>query len=89
MVYTEKELTIATSATLEKKLEYVPHNMKLIPMGIKYSDPGLFGRLISNSSSARMNMKNIAICEINPKIMDYDNSLSDSRLLPLGVSLLE
>ena len=63
--------------------------MKFIPMGIKYSDPGLFGRLISNSSSARMKMRNIAICGITPKIMDYGNSLSDSRLLSSGRSLLE
>ena len=34
-------------------------------------------------------MRNIAICGITPKIMDYGNSLSDSRLLPSGRSLLE
>ena len=89
MVYTEKESTVTTSETIEKFAKNLPHNMKFIPMGIKYSDPGLFGRLLSNSSSARNKMRNIAICGITPKIMDYGNSLSDSQLLSSGRSLLE
>ena len=89
LIYLEKELTNKTSLILEKFSKNLPHNMKCIPMGIKYSDPGLFGRLISNIYSASMKMKNIAICCISPIIMDFENYLADSWLLQLGKSLLE
>lgn len=89
LVYTKKERTVTTREMLENFSKHLPHNMKFIPMGIKYFDLGLFRRLISNSLSARIKMRNIAICGITPKIMDYRNLLSEVSLLPSDKSLLK